>query len=82
MNSYGTGKFDKNGTEMAVGDIVHFRANGYSFVGKGVVYLAEEADGLGDDPFRIRDIRPGKNEGRVYPYYSDATYRIDQHREG
>ena len=37
--SQGTGKFDKNGDEMLVGDIVHFRTSGLS--GKGVVYLAD-----------------------------------------
>lgn len=76
-----TGKFDKNGKEILVGDIVHFRVNGFSLAGKGVVYLTEEADSLGSDPFRIRDTRPGKNEGRIYPYYKDAIYRIDGHEE-
>ena len=62
--STGTGKVDKNGIEMKVGDVVHFKANGIS--GKGFVYLANEPDGL-----------QGKNFLRTYPYYPDATYRID-----
>lgn len=75
MNT-GTGKRDKNGIEMIVGDVVHFKANNIS--GKGIVYLANEPDGLSEkDTFRIKDIRPGKNFLRTYPYYQDATYRID-----
>lgn len=75
----GTGKFDKNGDEMMVGDIVHFRTNGLS--GRGVVYLAEKPDRLSEDLFRIRDTTPGKREGRIYPFYPDAKYRIDGHEE-
>lgn len=75
----GTGKFDKTGTEISVGDIVHFRTKGLS--GKGVVYLAEQTDRLGSDLFRIKDTTPGKRNGRIYPYYPDATYRIDGHQE-
>lgn len=41
--------------------------------------LAEKEDSLGEDSFRIRDTRPGKNNGRIYPYYPDAKYRIDVH---
>ena len=77
--SQGTGKFDKNGDEMLVGDIVHFRTSGLS--GKGVVYLAEKPDWLGSDLFRIRDTRPGKRNGRIYPFYPEAVYRIDGHEE-
>lgn len=77
--SQGTGKFDKNGDEMLVGDIVHFRTSGLS--GKGVVYLAEKPDWLGSDLFRIRDTRPGKQNGRIYPFYPEAVYRIDGHEE-
>ncbi|MBS1338545.1 MAG: hypothetical protein HP047_04665 [Lachnospira sp.] len=72
--STGTGKVDKNGIEMKVGDVVHFKANGIS--GKGFVYLANEPDGL-PEKFRIKDTRQGKNFLRTYPYYPDATYRID-----
>lgn len=77
--SQGTGKFDKNGDEMLVGDIVHFRTSGLS--GKGVVYLAEKPDWLGIDLFRIRDTRPGKQNGRIYPFYPEVVYRIDGHEE-
>lgn len=49
--STGTGKVDKNGIEMKVGDVVHFKANGIS--GKGFVYLANEPDGL-PEKFRIK----------------------------
>lgn len=75
----GTGKFDKFGDEMMEGDIVHFRTNGLS--GKGIVFFQEESDCLGTDPFRIRDTRPGKQNGRIYPYYPQAVYRIDGHGE-
>lgn len=75
----GTGKFDKTGKEIMVGDIVHFRANG--ICGKGVVYFADKEDRLGADLFRIRDTREGKNFGRIYPYYPDAVYRIDGRSE-
>lgn len=75
----GTGKFDKFGDEIMEGDIVHFRTSGLS--GKGVVFFQEKPDCLGTDPFRIIDTRPGKQKGRKYPYYKDATYRIDGHRE-
>lgn len=70
-----TGKYDKNGVEMKVGDVVHFRTNGLS--GKGIVFMADKPDRLGEDLFRIRDTRPGKQEGRIYPYYEGARYRID-----
>lgn len=73
MNT-GTGKVDKNGNEIKVGDVVHFKTNGIS--GKGFVYLTNEPDGL-PGKFRIKDTRPGKNFLRTYPYYPDATYRID-----
>lgn len=43
--------------------------------------VEKEVDGLGEDPFRIRDTRTGRNNGRIYPYYDDAVYRIDG-REG
>lgn len=72
----GTGKFDCNGKEMKVGDTVHFRCNKASLSGKGTVFLAEAKDGLGDDLFRIKDTRPGRSNGRIYPYYEDAKYRI------
>ena len=76
----GTGKYDKNGDEMMVGDTVHFRTSG--LCGRGIVFLAEEPDRLGEDLFRIRDTRPGKQEGRIYPYYEGAKYRIDERGEG
>lgn len=46
-----------------------------------IVFMGKEVDGLGEDPFRIRDTRTGRNNGRIYPYYDDAVYRIDG-REG
>lgn len=46
-----------------------------------IVFMGKEVDGLGEDPFRIRDTRIGRNNGRIYPYYDDAVYRIDG-REG
>lgn len=64
---------------MLEGDIVHFRCRG--LCGRGEVYLVRESDGLGEDPFRILDTRPGRNFGRVYPYYKDAKYRIDERNE-
>ena len=73
-----TGKYDKNGCEMMVGDIVHFRCKSFSLSGRGEVFLQDKHDGLGDDPFRIRDTRPGRNYGRIYPYYKDGVYRIDE----
>ena len=77
MKAIGTGKFDKNGYEMRVGDIVHFRCSG--LCGRGIVFLANEPDSLSADLFRIRDTRERKSNGRIYPYYSDAVYRIDCH---
>lgn len=73
-----TRKFDKNGIEMLPGDIVHFRCRNAALSGRGEVYLAENPDGLGDDDFRIRDTRPGKQNGRTYPYYENAQYRVDE----
>lgn len=35
-----TGKIDKNGIEMAVGDVVHFKAGNIS--GRGIVYQIKE----------------------------------------
>lgn len=64
-----------------VGDVVHFRCKNHPLSGKGVVFMGKEVDGLGEDPFRIRDTRTGRNNGRIYPYYDDAVYRIDG-REG
>lgn len=76
-----TGKFARDGREMLVGDIVHFRCKDHAICGKGEVYLAEKPDWLGEDLFRIRDIRPGRNFGRIYPYYEDGKYRIDGREE-
>lgn len=70
-----TGKFDKTGKEIKVGDIVHFRCKNCSLSGKGIVYL-DSTDGLSSDPFRIRDTRQNKNNGRIYPWYDDCVYRI------
>lgn len=58
-----------------------FRCKNHPLSGKGVVFMGKEVDGLGEDPFRIRDTRTGRNNGRIYPYYDDAVYRIDG-REG
>lgn len=71
-----TGKYDKNGNEMLVGDTVHFRTKGLS--GRGIIFLAVGPDSLGEDLFRIKDTREGKQNGRVYPYYPYAVYRIDE----
>ena len=57
------------------------RCKNHPLSGKGVVFMGKEVDGLGEDPFRIRDTRTGRNNGRIYPYYDDAVYRIDG-REG
>lgn len=73
----GTGKYDKNGDEMMVGDTVHFRCKQHPLSGRGTVFL-RTGDGLGEDPFRIRDTTPGKRGGRIYPFYDDAVYRIDE----
>lgn len=75
----GTGKCARDGQEMRIGDIVHFRTNG--LCGRGEVFMAEKTDRLGEDLFRIRDTRAGKNFGRIYPYYPDAEYRIDERKE-
>lgn len=37
-----TGKYDKNGCEMMVGDIVHFRCKSFSLSGRGEVFLQEK----------------------------------------
>lgn len=74
-----TGKYSKSGLEIMVGDTVHFRADG--ICGRGIVYLAEKPDVLGEELFRIKDTREGKNFARTYPYYSDASYRIDTRDE-
>lgn len=71
-----TGKFDKTGKEIKVGDIVHFRCKNCSLSGKGIVYLSDGKDSLGADTFRIKDTRDNKNKGRVYPWYKDTVYRI------
>ena len=84
MNKTGTGKFDKNGVEIQVGDIVHFRLNEAHLSGKGRVYLTDdESDlkSLGSDRFRIIDTREGKKNGCIYPYYDKAVYRIDVYVE-
>ena len=52
-----TGKYAKDGREMQVGDVVHFRCKNHPLSGKGVVFMGKEVDGLGEDPFRIRDTR-------------------------
>lgn len=56
-----TGKYAKDGREMQVGDVVHFRCKNHPLSGKGVVFMGKEVDGLGEDPFRIRDTRTGRN---------------------
>lgn len=73
-----TGHYDKNGTEICVGDIVHFRCKNASLSGKGVVFLTDTPDGLSSDPFRIKDTREGKSNGRIYPWYENTIYRIDE----
>ena len=75
-----TGKFDKTGIEIKVGDIVHFRCKKCALSGKGIVYL-DLTDGLSPEPFRIKDTRPNKNNGRIYPWYDDAVYRICSNSE-
>lgn len=75
----GTGKFDKNGIEIQVGDIVHFRCKNHSLSGKGIVYEDNSnSDKLGNDPFRIKDTRDNRNKGRIYPWYDDGVYKIEK----
>lgn len=71
-----TGKYDKYGIAIEVGDIVSFRCKSCNLGGKGIVYLSDGNDGLGTDTFRIKDTRDNKNKGRVYPWYNDAVYKI------
>ena len=42
-----TGKYAKDGREMQVGDVVHFRCKNHPLSGKGVVFMGKEVDGLG-----------------------------------
>lgn len=78
-----TGKYAKAGREMQVGDIVHFKCKDHPLSGKGVVFMGKEVDGLGEDPFSIRDTRTGRNNGRIYPYYLSRCYMnaYDQGKE-
>lgn len=57
-----TGKIDKNGIEMAVGDVVHFKAGNIS--GRGIVYQTKKPDGYpkvtiseSKTPERVRILR-------------------------
>ena len=58
-----TGKYAKDGREMQVGDVVHFRCKNHPLSGKGVVFMGKEVDGLypyyDDAVYRI-DGREGK----------------------
>ena len=71
-----TGKYDKYGIAIEVGDTVSFRCKNCSLSGKGIVYLSDGKDGLSTDTFRIKDTRDNKNKGRIYPWYDDAVYKI------
>ena len=72
-----TGKYDCNNKPIIVGQTVHFRCKNFALCGKGIVYLDKNnSDGLSEEPFRIKDTRVGRNNGRIYPYYDDAKYRI------
>ena len=39
-----TGKYAKDGREMQVGDVVHFRCKNHPLSGKGVVFMGKEVD--------------------------------------
>lgn len=65
-----TGIIDQNGTEINVGDIVHYRGDGLCAHGKVV-----KDDYYG---YAIVDDRP-KTKGRIYSLKNKGTYRIDKH---
>ena len=64
-----TGVIDKNGKEIKVGDIVHYRGEGLCAHGEVV-----EDDYYG---FAILDDRP-KTKGRRYSLKNKGIYRIDK----
>lgn len=63
------GRIDKEEKEIYEGDIVHFKVPGLS--GLGIVFYDEKTA-----QFKINDIRY-RTKGRIYPFYDDATYRVD-----
>lgn len=67
-----TGVFDKNGIEISVGDIVHYRGNG----------LCAHGEVVKDDyyGYAILDDRP-KTKGRRYSLKNKGTYRIEESEE-
>lgn len=67
-----TGLKDKNDVEIYDRYIVHFKMPGFS--GKGIVYWNEEVAQLWIEDIREQTKKRGK---RYYPFYKDATYRID-----
>jgi hypothetical protein len=64
-----TGVIDKNGKEIKVGDIVHYRGDG----------LCAHGEVVKDDyyGFAILDDRP-KTKGRIYSLKNKGIYRIDK----
>ncbi len=72
MTSEKTGIFDKNGKEICVGDVVHFRGCGLCAHGTVVKH-----DLYG---YAIDDDRP-KTKGRKYDLHNEGVYRIEGKRE-
>ena len=64
-----TGVIDKNGREIKVGDIVHYRGEGLCAHGKVI-----EDDDYG---FAILDDRH-KTKGRIYSLNNKGIYRIEE----
>lgn len=63
-----TGIFDKNGKEICVGDVVHYRGKG--MCAHGVV---TKHDTYG---YAVDDDRP-KTKGRRYDLHNEGVYRIE-----
>ena len=66
-----TGVLDKNGIEISVGDIVHYRGEGLCAHG-----IVVQDDYYG---FAILDDRP-KTKGCRYSLKNEGTYRIKERR--
>ena len=74
-----TGKYAKDGREMQVGDVVHFRCKNHPLSGKGVVFMGKEVDGLGSEIQEPEEIMDGYTLITMMQYIELTEERVSSH---